>query len=93
MSVSPKRFALSLCAAAFSLIVSASARAELLAYEGFDHPAGSLVGRTGALGFKSPYTAMGSGLSAASPGMVYAGLPTTGNKVALSGTANGILPS
>lgn|GEM_PF-2152204 len=90
MSVSPKRFALSLCAAAFSLIVSASARAELLAYEGFDHPAGSLVGRTGALGFKSPYTAMGSGLSAASPGMVYAGLPTTGNKVALSGTANGI---
>ncbi len=67
-----------------------SACATLLAYDGFDHPAGALVGKTAPTGFSSAYTAFGSGANVSSPGATYPGLPVTGNKVDLGGVNSGV---
>ena len=66
-----------------------TAQAELIAYDGFDYPAGtSLTGQTGPLGFSAPYTAAASGSTVSSPGFGYTDLPVTGGKVALTGSTN-----
>ncbi|MES2658458.1 MAG: GDSL-type esterase/lipase family protein [Verrucomicrobiota bacterium] len=75
-----------------------SARATLIARDGFDYAAGSsLAGQTGPLGFSSAYTAANAGCTISSPGYTYGDLAVTGNKLGFSGTNNngnfGILTS
>lgn len=57
-----------------------------LAYDGFDYTAGSsLTGKTAPTGFSSAYAEIGAGITVAAPGLVYTGLPVSGNRLNLSG--------
>jgi hypothetical protein len=71
-----------LCLAAWGLCGS-SARAALLAYEGFDYQAGGLHNQNGGTGWGNGWNA--TGLAVAAPGLNYAGLATSGNAVVPSG--------
>ncbi|MDB6079527.1 MAG: hypothetical protein JWO82_3274 [Akkermansiaceae bacterium] len=73
----------------FTTVFSAfnPAAASLLAYDGFDYPAGStLTGKTGPLGFSSAYTAVASGTPVSAAGYAYGDLAVAGNKVDFAGT-------
>ncbi len=55
-----------------------SLQAELIVYDGFDYPAGSLGGNEGGSGW-DPGSAWSGGQNVASPGLEYPYLPTVGN--------------
>lgn len=69
-------------------------RASLIAADGFNYPAGTLLTSVkGPTGFSSAYTTTTTSSAVASPGFTYGDLSVSGNKVAFSGTnsASGVL--
>lgn len=71
------------------LTAAGSSHASLIAYEGFDHSAGTpLAGKTGQQGFASAYTTANAGLSLSAGGSRYGDLPVAGNKLAFAGSSD-----
>lgn len=69
-----------------SILAQGSAVATQLAYDGFDYTAGSsLTGKTAPAGFSAAYAEIGAGITVATPGLAYTGLPVSGNRLNLSG--------
>ncbi|MCP4453915.1 MAG: discoidin domain-containing protein, partial [Planctomycetes bacterium] len=62
----------------FLAVFAGSVQAELIIYDGFDYPAGSLGGNEGGSGW-DPGSAWSGGQNVASPGLEYPYLPTVGN--------------
>lgn len=77
------------CALA-ALHLALPARATLLAYEGFDYPAGAnLVGQTGGFGFSTAWGSSAGIQRIDHPGLSYPGLITSGGHLYLEGTSAG----
>jgi lysophospholipase L1-like esterase len=82
-----------LCFIAFlQLAISSTASVGLTAYDGFDYAAGDLTGKNGGSGWSGAFTDSGNSTIYTTPGLTYAGLPTTGgaSKTADGGTATTI---
>ena len=82
-----------LCFIAFlQLAISSTASVGLTAYDGFDYAAGDLTGKNGGSGWSGAFTDSGNSTIYTTPGLTYAGLPTTGgaSKTGDGGTATTI---
>src|ERR1041384_6386409 len=74
-----------LSAVVLALGSAISARAQLIAYEGFDYAPGTqLFGSSGGTGWATPWSATSAALSTTPSGSLsYSTLPTTGNSVVM----------
>ncbi len=79
--------------AAGLLFGSPAARGQLIAYDGFAYPTGSLAGQNGGTGFSSPWTVITGTVNVASgsltPAAPSSGLATTGNSISVTGSFPG----
>ncbi len=71
----------------FLAVFAGSLQADLIVYDGFDYPVGSLGGNEGGVGW-DPGAAWSGGQNVASPGLEYPGLTTAGNSAAAADSAS-----